>query len=287
MNFDELIRNGEIPVTVIHHRDLDGYGGAWAFDRYFESVNYGGEITFISAQYGEPAPEINGGFVIIVDFSYDREILENWNTRTDGVLLLDHHKSAKSKLEDLPYCNFGDRAGCVMACRFLRPDREIPKFLKYIEDRDLWKWELPYSKEIIRAMDSYPLTMKTVRSFEFRMGTVENFHDLVSEGKAIQRMFDILIERAIETKHFINIGVYKIPAVNTHKYIRSELGEKLAEGQPFAAVYWFDGENIKFSLRSDKNGLDVSEIAAEHGGGGHKHAASFSKSVKEFSGWCD
>ena len=37
----------------------------------------------------------------------------------------------------------------------------------------------------------------------------------------------------------------------------------------------FDGKKWSVSLRSIEGGADVSEIARERGGGGHKHAARF------------
>ena len=50
----------------------------------------------------------------------------------------------------------------------------------------------------------------------------------------------------------------------------------MAQGEPFAACYW-DTEGARvFSLRSADDGLDVSEIAKQYGGGGHVRAAGFS-----------
>ena len=34
-----------------------------------------------------------------------------------------------------------------------------------------------------------------------------------------------------------------------------------------------------WSLRSDPDGLDVSQIAKAHGGGGHPHAAGFQEAI--------
>jgi uncharacterized protein len=45
--------------------------------------------------------------------------------------------------------------------------------------------------------------------------------------------------------------------------------------EPFAACYWDVPNGQVFSLRSCENGVDVSEIAKQFGGGGHKHAAGF------------
>ena len=69
-----------------------------------------------------------------------------------------------------------------------------------------------------------------------------------------------------------------MPCVNiTH--LLSETLHELAKGQPFAIGYFdSDGQRI-YSLRSDFDGVDVSKIAKNHGGGGHKHAAGFTTSI--------
>jgi nanoRNase/pAp phosphatase (c-di-AMP/oligoRNAs hydrolase) len=49
----------------------------------------------------------------------------------------------------------------------------------------------------------------------------------------------------------------------------------MSKGEPFAACYWDTPESRVFGLRSGEDGADVSEIAKQYGGGGHKHAAGF------------
>jgi nanoRNase/pAp phosphatase (c-di-AMP/oligoRNAs hydrolase) len=68
---------------------------------------------------------------------------------------------------------------------------------------------------------------------------------------------------------------YTVPRINVTHMI-SELGNKLAEKHPFAALYFDTGDGKRvFSLRSVEGGVDVSEIAKQYGGGGHPHAAGF------------
>ena len=60
-----------------------------------------------------------------------------------------------------------------------------------------------------------------------------------------------------------------------------ELGERLALDHPFCLV-WYEREGRRYvSLRSRAGGADVSRIAQAHGGGGHRHAASFSMPIGE------
>jgi nanoRNase/pAp phosphatase (c-di-AMP/oligoRNAs hydrolase) len=61
----------------------------------------------------------------------------------------------------------------------------------------------------------------------------------------------------------------------------SDAAHKLAQGNPFAACYWDTPNGRVFGLRSDENGLDVSAIAKNYGGGGHVHAAGFTVSYED------
>ena len=58
----------------------------------------------------------------------------------------------------------------------------------------------------------------------------------------------------------------------------------MAEGEPFAACYWDTPEGRVFSLRSSSDGVDVSEIAKQFGGGGHKNAAGFKIAPEDKTG---
>lgn len=55
----------------------------------------------------------------------------------------------------------------------------------------------------------------------------------------------------------------------------SDAAHLMAQGQPFAACYWDTEEGRVFGLRAADDGVDVSEIAKEYGGGGHAKAAGF------------
>lgn len=72
------------------------------------------------------------------------------------------------------------------------------------------------------------------------------------------------------------IGGYIIPVCNAPHYYASELAGFMAEGKPFAGVFSTNGEDEFWSLRSRSDaGVDVSAIAKQYGGGGHKNAAGF------------
>ena len=73
----------------------------------------------------------------------------------------------------------------------------------------------------------------------------------------------------------MDIGGYEVPVVNTHPMFFSDVGHALSKDAPFAACYMDKSGSRLFSLRSNENGVDVSEIAKSYGGGGHQNAAGF------------
>jgi nanoRNase/pAp phosphatase (c-di-AMP/oligoRNAs hydrolase) len=66
-----------------------------------------------------------------------------------------------------------------------------------------------------------------------------------------------------------------VPAASLPYTLTSDTGHLMAQGEAFAAYYWDTPTGRVFSLRSTDEGLDVSEIAKQYGGGGHRNASGF------------
>lgn len=98
-----------------------------------------------------------------------------------------------------------------------------------------------------------------------------------NEGDSIFRYQNKLIQKAIAQASEVEFEGFKVPIVNS-TVLQSEIGNELSKGKPFAIIWWNKDKEKRFcySLRSSENGQDVSEICKRHGGGGHKHAGSFS-----------
>jgi len=104
---------------------------------------------------------------------------------------------------------------------------------------------------------------------------------LIEEGRSIHRYYRTLIDAFKKNATEARIGGVLVPVVNTPFQFASELAGELAEDAPFAACYWFHAHGCTFSLRSRKDGEDVSEIAKKYGGGGHPGAAGFKLTWEE------
>jgi single-stranded DNA-specific DHH superfamily exonuclease len=103
------------------------------------------------------------------------------------------------------------------------------------------------------------------------------FKTFVEGGAAIKRYYEQLIQNILATNKRPTIlkGIKGL-SCNCPGALASDLGHELANESGTYGMTWEvlkDG-NVKFSLRSNGD-FDVSGIAKQFGGGGHKNAAGF------------
>ena len=265
------------PICIYHSNCADGFGAAViVHDALY------GEVDFHPGKYGEAPPDIAGRDVIIVDFSYKRDVMLGIMNDCKSLVVLDHHKSAQAELDGLGplseklFIEFDmNRSGAMMAWNFYNPGEAPPKLIKHIQDRDLWKFELEGTRQIQAALFSYPYDFDIWMKLLADDDAVEA---LYSDGVAIERKYlkdlDELLKHEPRT---MVIGGYTVPVANLPYFMASDAGNRLALNQPFAAIYSDTKDNRLFSLRScsGEHEVDVSEIAGQYGGGGHKNAAGF------------
>jgi uncharacterized protein len=256
-------RFSQPPTVVLYHAECaDGFGAAWALWRQFP------EARFLPVKHGNPPPSgLNGQRVVIVDFSYARETLETMAEQATGLLVLDHHITAEKALAGLPYAYFDlKKSGAVLAWEWAH-DHPVPWLLDYIQDKDLWTWALPQSREINAAIASHPFEFQTWSSFRQT--------DLEQEGRAILRYEHELVSKLAGQAVSVEFQGATVPSVQS-AILTSQIGERLSADAPFCII-WHDRDGRRYySMRSREDGTDVGAIAASFGGGGHTHAAGFS-----------
>jgi hypothetical protein len=269
-------------LVVYHASCADGHCAAWLFSKAFP------DAEFLPVQHGDAPPDVAGKHVYVLDFSYSHDVMAGMVKDTGGeFVVLDHHATAERELAGLEghYVFDLNKSGARLAWEFLwdnrllpasfvfaqHSSREVPPWLvRYTEDRDLWRWELLDSKKINAALRSYPLTFPTWDMLHARVEWA-----LVDEGGAILRAEEQTVARHVAHAAEVVIAGHRVLCVNATT-LASEIAGELARNRPFGAVYFdrADGTRV-YSLRSDRNGLDVSEVAKRFGGGGHVRAAGF------------
>lgn len=256
-------------ICIYHGNCADGFGAAWAVRKAL------GEIDFVPGVYGNTPPDVTDRDVFMVDFSYPRQVLIEMARQAKSIVVLDHHQTAATQLVGLPsnvHTVFDmERSGAMLAWDYFHPGVAPPTLLLHIQDRDLWRFALPHTREIQANVFSFPYDFAVWDSL-----MAEDVSRLVSDGMAIERKHHKDIAELVRVMaREIDIGGHRVPAASLPYTMVSDAAGMMAVGRPFAACYWDTPDGRVFGLRSSSDGLDVALIAQQYGGGGHKHAAGF------------
>ncbi|MEN8169079.1 MAG: phosphoesterase [Pseudomonadota bacterium] len=271
------------PLVIYHGNCLDGFGAAYAAHRHFEPR--GTEVEFFAASHGEPMPDCAEREVYVVDFSFKRPEMKQLCDSASKVTVLDHHISAQEDLDGLEteHPNLEvvfdmSRSGAVITWEYFH-QQPVPQLLLHVQDQDLWNFDLDGTRDINAALMSYPFDFDLWHEV---ITSADRFNTLMSEGKAINRFRQEMIDSYKKRAVMGSIAGFDVPVVNCPRAIISELVGELADGHPFAAGYQDKGEKRSWSLRSSRNGgEDVAKVAALFGGGGHKNAAGFGTMIPD------
>lgn len=297
-------------TTIIYHQVKegidcpDGIASAWVAAKAFPDA-----IVQGATYQSELIPQFESGDrVVIVDFSFPRQAIERWESNGAEIILIDHHKTALEMLGSLS--GFSDRVtlkfdmeecGATLAWKFFFPDEPMPVFLGYVRDRDLWNFALPFSEEIHEAVSNLKYNHKKHLNETANVFTLFNALakldsvDLVSLTAPLgasllapkrEKIASLAARHEWRTlvmpEPEIFAGDFYVPVVELAKdgsedRLVSDVCMKMYRDMPqaeFVACITSDGS---WSLRSDKHGknFDVSTVAKQFGGGGHRNAAGF------------
>jgi len=254
--------------VLYHSKCYDGFGAA-----YSAWKKLGDTAEYIAVSYNYPLPAMDtNSMVYIVDFSYDRETMMGLCDRMNLVTVLDHHKTAEATFLDLEHprlmAKFDmSKSGARMTWEHFHKD-PVPQLILHIEDRDLWLFKMDRSKEIHKALVSYPM--------DFELWDKFDVEQLKVEGVALERMYNQLVCNVCEGAWVGRIGADDVPMVNT-SIAWSEVGQEMLKRYPaykYVASFTDFEKEVMWSLRSRED-FDCSDVAKTYGGGGHKQAAGF------------
>lgn len=289
-------------VVIYHANCIDGFASAWAFHQLKER-DYPDGVKYLPCNYGEYfyTDGQTEDDLYILDFSFDRETLLRCAWAYKSVTVLDHHKTAQEALtnwnsqpRNITIIFDMNRSGCGITWDWFNhvppsndePRHWIPRpaLINYVEDRDLWKFKLDASKEINAFI---ALQSQTFEDYSGAAATIEEaFVTAKSIGYALMTQHQKFCEQIVEISRPITIftkeGTYYGRACNCTHQFASEVGNLLAQqSKSFGCTYFSDAAGrVKWSIRSIGD-YDVSKIAQQFGGGGHKNAAGFTTTLNE------
>jgi oligoribonuclease NrnB/cAMP/cGMP phosphodiesterase (DHH superfamily) len=268
------------PLVIYHGKCIDGFTGAWAFWRKFKE-----SFDYHPGQYGHKPPDTFDRDVYLVDFSYKRGVVEDIILTANKVWLLDHHATAIDDLWDLKGLNTTfsniNESGAMIAWKFVAAitgdSKKPPEMLLHVQDRDLWLFKLANTRELNEYMFSQEYDFLVWE--EMMTMSKHQRNKAITAGEAIVRKhFKDINELLGQMRRKMLIGDHLVDVACLPYMMASDAGSMMSLTAPFAATYYDTKDHRCFSLRSNANNpnaVDVSVIAANYGGGGHKHAAGF------------
>ena len=162
--------------------------------------------------HGQPAPDVAGEHVVIVDFSYPKDVLFEMSKTAASILILDHHATAEKDLADFPppcgtweahiqealryerahgLNRIGvqfdmDRSGAMMAWNYFHTTT-APRLVRHVQDRDLWKFRLIGTREIQSWVFSYPYDFAVWDELAETLERDDGWRSAFDQGKALDR----------------------------------------------------------------------------------------------------
>lgn len=281
---------------LLSHNDLDGVGcgisAKLAFGqdvkvRYNSIASLEREIEYFLEN------DLPDTFLFITDLSPSEENDTRLNAhfkQYKNIQLIDHHKTAlhfneydwgtvlveneEGKLESATSLFYQ----FLVANELLKPTEAIDEFVKLVRQYDTWEWEKNDNHKahflnslfFLVSIDEFEETMID------RLTSSEHF-DFDEFEKKLLNMEEDRIERYIRRKKREVVQIkndeYFAGVVYAESY-HSELGNELSKEHPhldYIAILNMGSKKISFRTIHDH--VDVSEIAAVYGGGGHQKAA--------------
>lgn len=267
---------------IIYHKDCtDGF---WA--AYIAWKKFGDDGIYIPMFHWDELPKIEEwANVYLLDIAFSREKMISLKNKYN-VVVLDHHKSAYDELHDLEYCKFDmNKSWTILAWEYFFPNQNVPTVLKYVEDKDLWKWILPNSKTIYSAISSYD------HDFDQWDNMVNKWMDeLLFEWHILEKYRDTMITSVLKNVHYIQIDEFTMPAINSQIMVSETVNRMIQEIwlkdwiQVWCCYFVLDNDNIKFSLRSIGD-FDILQIAKRFWWGWHKNSGWFILPKEKFNFW--
>ena len=274
----------DVDVVIYHKNCPDGLGGAFAAWYYFTRLGIDKHVEYIGASHGEQPPDVTGKNLLIVDFSYKKDVLNALLKIVNKMVILDHHLTAMEDLKDLdPKHKIFDmnHSGAYLSWVYFFPEEPVPKLILYIEDRDIWTKKMELTDEF---SSWFSTITQNFENFVPLLNDSYLMSIIKTEGVGMEKANKNNISKTVKYADPIFMRIsgeyYMVVHINTTVH-KSDIGNQVLVGKDmypnadFSASYSIDDRSgsTLFSLRSTNKHIDCSKIAELFGGGGHRNAS--------------
>lgn len=300
----------EIDVVVCHFPCMDGFTCKYLIDDWCKINQPDHEVIWLDGTHGAAFDfeACRDKQVLMADFSLKREDMERLGSVARNVIVLDHHASAERELaayvidsddveeDECPF-DFAnrnivalfnmDRCGATMVWDYLQTGIEVPLFVQYIEDRDLWRFKLPHSRALTAYIRAHEMTLESWDKLEREFMVKNTLDQAIKLGTFGLQLHTVVVNELADNHSWARVAGHRVPMVNAPVQFGSDVAAELIRrypNVPFAGYCYVGPRGYGFGLRSEDARRDVAEIAASLGGGGHRNASGFRADCVD---WCD
>lgn len=303
-----------LKTTVIYHRaDFDGIASGLIVALWLEKLKLvtPDSLTCIGWDYGDPVPDVTGCESLwMVDINVP-DLMHH-----PRLTWIDHHKTAIDRYGDRMGYQLDGVAACRLAWHFMRlmwekaifagnyptkqefVDRSLPEplLVRLLGEYDVWDKRDPKAELLQLGLRSFEDDADALRTL--LMGYIGDFcdkgvepalneycdsvvHDVVENGKIVQAYSKRQNAAFISRGHDLTWKGLTFLTLN-HAMGNSLTFEAGVRPHHDALLMWrYDGKIVKVSLYGapHRPDLDLSEIAKEMGGGGHRQSCGFECSL--------
>lgn len=260
-----------IDVVFYHASCADGMCSAAIVRDFFPNV------YAVPVQYGEPEQIDNvlqgvPGTILFVDFCPEKEHLERIRLLGRDWFVIDHHES-RQWIREFPENSVYDQnfSGAWLTWKFLYPHLEVPDFIRYIHDRDLYSFNLTASRAIAAAVRGMPQRIDAyIEKIHFF-----DFEKMKTEGEKILEVEQRIFTRCAERSHLVSLAGERVRLVNCTTLISetcNHILETKTDVDIAVAFFLTDPEIVVLCFRA-RAGASCIELAEKLGGGGHRCSA--------------
>lgn len=270
--------------TIVYHAYCsDGTAAAWAVWKNNK------EATLVPAKYGTKlnCSDYENKSVAIVDFCFPRKYLLEIADKSIKTVVLDHHKTAERDLQNISHPKLElvfdcYRSGAQIAWDYMKLGHHRHWFIEMVADRDLWKWELSWSKTVGRATLELGFH-DTVEKINELIESNRCYDEFIQVGKRLlcrqEKNMNDYLDKVNLCEMKVGTEKYKVAVCSCPFNLRSEIGSRITSKYPvdFAVMYMYNFPSDEWWLSfrtNDKSKIDVSKVAEFFpNGGGHPKAA--------------
>ena len=274
------------------------------------------EVIFVS--YGKEQEAISKAnldsetTVYCVDFAFNRELTLELCKLAAKVIVLDHHKTAQENLEDLKthrcfyFIYDVEKSGASIVRDYCKQHLDLYSHIKLnqkeilnkvvamVEDRDLWLFKLPMTKEFAEYVFAYmqPNDINRMTEILFKYNLLQ-LETICSSGYIIMCYKDNIIKKKLDSyvPTYFHVDNTKLLIINeTQPDLVSQLGNELCKKYNVpVCLYNISGSessnelSVALSFRSMEHLEPVDSIARLFNGGGHACAAGGVCSLDRFT----